>query len=130
MSGCGADWPVVEAEVAVGEAIQQGPLDDAIGRLVLEEVDQGVVQSRVLLGSGLLLRQLKQTRVLLLERLGRGVLEVCVSMCVCVFFVGYWGVWYKYHPTKKLYKSAWYLNFILLDWSVRSQQYTFSNKCF
>ena len=76
MSESGADWHVVEAEVAVGEAIQQGPLDDAIGRLVLEEVDQGVVQAWVLLGSGLLLGQLKQTGVLLLERLRRGVWEM------------------------------------------------------
>jgi len=59
--------PVVEAEVAVGELLQQGPLDDAPGRLVLEEVDERVVQPHVVLRRALFLGELVETRVLLVE---------------------------------------------------------------
>lgn len=61
--------PLIEAQVAVGKLLQQRPLNNAIGCLVLEEVDQSVLQTSVLLGCGLLFGELIQAGILLVEGL-------------------------------------------------------------
>lgn len=71
-SPCLERVPLVEAQVAVGELLQQRPLDDAFGGPVLKEIDQRVLQAGVLLRRGLLLGELVQARVLLVESLTEG----------------------------------------------------------
>lgn len=61
--------PLVKAQVAVCELLQERPLNDAFRRLVLEEVNKDVLQTRVLLWSRLLQGELVQAGVLLVERL-------------------------------------------------------------
>lgn len=61
--------PFVEAQVAVCELLQQRPLNDTLGRLVLKEVNQSVLQTGVLLGRVLLLGELIQAGILLMEGL-------------------------------------------------------------
>lgn len=53
--------PLVEAQVPVRELFQQCPLYDAFRRLVLEEVNEYMLQTSVLLRSRLLLGELVQT---------------------------------------------------------------------
>lgn len=69
---CQQRVPLIEAQVAVGELFQQRPLDDAFRGSVLKEIDEGVLQARVLLWCGLLLGELVQTRVLLMKSLADG----------------------------------------------------------
>lgn len=64
--------PLVEAQVAVSELLQQRPLDDALRGSVLKEIDESVLQACVLLWCGLLLGELVQARVLLVESLADG----------------------------------------------------------
>lgn len=61
--------PLIEAQVAVSKLFQQRPLNNALGCLVLEEVDQSVLQTSVLLGCGLLLGELMQAGIFLVEGL-------------------------------------------------------------
>ena len=69
LSVCYQRVPLIEAQVPVSELLQQCPLDNALGRLVLEEVDQSVLQTSVLLGCSLLLGELIQAGILLVEGL-------------------------------------------------------------
>lgn len=61
--------PLIEAQVAVSKLLQQCPLNNAFGCFVLEEVDQSMLQTTVLLGCRLLLGELIQARILLMEGL-------------------------------------------------------------
>lgn len=61
--------PFVETQVAVCELLQQSPLYDTLGRLVLKEVNQSVLQTGILLGRVLLLGELIQAGILLVEGL-------------------------------------------------------------
>lgn len=61
--------PLIKAEVAVSKLLKQRPLDDALGRFVLEEVDQSVLQTSVVLRSGLFLGELMQAGILLVKGL-------------------------------------------------------------
>lgn len=63
--------PFVKAQVAVCELLQQSPLNDTLGRLVLEKVNQSVLQTGILLGGVLLLGELIQAGILLMEGLKR-----------------------------------------------------------
>lgn len=73
--------PLIEAEVAVGKLLKQRPLNNSLGRLVLEEVDQRVLQTSILLGGGLLLGELVQAGILFVE----GLKEPENAVIVCGF---------------------------------------------
>lgn len=78
--------PLIEAQVAVSKLLQQRPLNNALGRLILEEVDQSMLQTSILLGSGLLLGELIQARILFMEGLReqRGSLIVSFAQMLIV----------------------------------------------
>lgn len=61
--------PLIKTEVAVSKLLKQRPLNDTLGCLVLEEVDQSVLQTCILLWCGLLFGELIQARILFMESL-------------------------------------------------------------
>lgn len=77
--------PLIEAQVAVSKLLQQCPLNDAIRCLVLEEVNQNVLQTRVLLGCRLLLGEFIQAGILLVEGL-RKHWEIISDLIISRFF--------------------------------------------
>lgn len=66
---CDISEPLIKAQVTVCELFQKSPLNDAFRCLVLEEVNQDVLQTSVLLRRCLLQGELVQAWVLLVESL-------------------------------------------------------------
>lgn len=66
---CDISKPLIKAQVTVCELFQKSPLNDAFRCLVLEEVNQDVLQTSVLLWRRLLQGELVQAWVLLVESL-------------------------------------------------------------
>lgn len=63
--------PLIEGQVPVSELREQSPLQDLLGRLVLDEVDDDVLESVVVLGRRVLLGKSQKTSVLQLYGLTR-----------------------------------------------------------